>query len=150
MKIILLKDYPQIGKKGGIFEVKDGLARNLLIPKGIATELNLQLESKIIKEKLDAEAKKIRTLQASQNLKTEIEKKVFTLSVAVNPQGNIFGSVKSSDIIEVINKKLGTHFNTKDLINFPHIKQLGSYFIQLKLKNDLYANIHLNIQKTIN
>lgn len=146
MKILFVKDHGNIGRRGEIKEVSDGMARNLLIPKGIAVVATSQLSATIAREKADAEAKKDRKIEKSKNLKADIEKKTFTVKVNVGDKGQIFGGVHEKDIISVVNEKMGTAFNKVDLKLSENIRTTGNYKAVLKLAHGTVANIQINIE----
>jgi len=148
MKVLFVKDYQKLGRKGELKDVSDGMARNLLLPKGFAVAANLQLQTKINKEQKDAEEKKLRDIERAGHLKSDIEGKTFTVQVKTGKLGQMFGSVKEKDIIEVVNRKMGTHFEKNALVGAAHIKGLGMHEMQIKLHSGLSAKIKINIEGT--
>jgi large subunit ribosomal protein L9 len=146
MKVLLLKDYPKVGKRGELKDVSDGLARNLLIPKKIAQVATPELEQKMKREKRDAEEKKERDVTRADHLKSDIEKKTFSLPMKVGDRGQVFGGIREKDIIEVINKKMGTHFDKSAVRIKDPIKKLGIHTLELKLAAGVVAKISINIE----
>lgn len=146
MKVLFVKDYPKVGKKGELKDVSDGLARNMLIPKGFAVAPSQQVQAQISKEKKDAEDKLARDAKKTENLKNDIEKKTFSVSVKVGEKGQIFGGVREKDIIEVVNRKMGTNFDKTNLEGASHIKSLGIHELSVKLQSGVKANIKINVE----
>lgn len=146
MKVILLKDYKKIGKRGDLKEVSDGLARNMLIPQGIAKQASPEMQKTILKEEVDAREKIERDEKRAMNFKKDIENKIFTVKVKVGSKGQTFGSVKEQVIIDEINRKLGSHFDKKQVQGANQLKQIGTYEVTVSLSSGIKARAKLNIE----
>lgn len=133
MKVIMLKDVRNVGKKDEVKEVSDGYARNYLIKRGLAiayTEgskkvLNQQLEQK--KEE-EAQLKKEAEAVAEKLKETPIE-----FALKAGKEGQVFGSVSSKQIVEELNKK-GIKVDKRKI----HMEQAISSLGTTKVKVDLY------------
>lgn len=138
MKIILRKNYDQIGKIGDVVEVKTGFARNFLIPRGIAYTATagniraLEEEKKQVAKKQEKERKEAEVLAA------ELEKVSVTIPVKVGEEDKIFGSVTTQMISEGLKEKGYEIDKRKIEINEP-IKALGIYSINVKVYHDVNA-----------
>jgi len=140
MRVIFLKDVENVGKKYEVKEVKDGYARNFLIPQGLAkaaTEQELkklEFQKEKEKEKAEEELKKIQALASS------MEGQEVVISVKLGEEGQLFESITSQKIYEKI-KKMG--FNVKkSQIELPEtIESLGEFPIKIKFEHNLEANI---------
>ena len=144
MKIILLQDIDNLGKKYEIKEVADGYARNFLIPKGLAkpaTKENLKwLESQkeIEVKKAEEELKKV------QEVATNIDGQEIIILVKVGAEGQLFESITSQKIYEKL-KELGFEIK-KSQIDLPEpIKELGEFPVKIKLEHNLEAEIRVII-----
>jgi len=142
MKIILLQDIDNLGKKYEIKEVADGYARNFLIPKGLAkpaTKENLKwLESQkeIEVKKAEEELKKV------QEVATNIDGQEIIILVKVGAEGQLFESITSQKIYEKL-KELGFEIK-KSQIDLPEpIKELGEYPVKIKFEHNLEAEIKI-------
>ena len=142
MKIILLQDIDNLGKKYEIKEVADGYARNFLIPKGLAkpaTKENLKwLESQkeIEVKKAEEELKKV------QEVATNIDGQEIIILVKVGAEGQLFESITSQKIYEKL-KELGFEIK-KSQIDLPEpIKELGEFPVKIKLEHNLEAEIRI-------
>jgi len=142
MKIILLQDIDNLGKKYEIKEVADGYARNFLIPKGLAkpaTKENLKwLESQkeIEVKKAEEELKKV------QEVATNIDGQEIIILVKVGAEGQLFESITSQKIYEKL-KELGFEIK-KSQIDLPEpIKELGEFPVKIKLEHNLEAEIRV-------
>lgn len=146
MKIILLKDVANIGKKGEIKEVNDGFAKNALIPKKLASIATSEIQAKVAKEAKEAEAKKQRAEQKLNNLKQDLAKRTFTIQVKVGDKGQIFGGAHEKDIISVINAKLNTNLD-KNVIHLKHpLKEAGIHTVKIKLGHGIETETKINLE----
>ncbi|HOP49000.1 MAG TPA: 50S ribosomal protein L9 [Ignavibacteriales bacterium] len=140
MKIILRKNFDQLGKIGDVLTVKDGYARNFLIPRGIAyiaTEGNLkalEAEKKAYLKKLQKEQKD------AENLAAELEKLQITIPVKVGEDDKLFGSVTSNMIADEVIAK-GVNIDKRAIQLSEPIKQLGIHEVPIKLHTNVTANI---------
>ncbi len=145
MKVILAKDYEKLGNAGDIINVKDGFAKNYLIPNNIVLLLNKgnlnQME--IVKKSLIkkdagniAEAKKLLEL---------IDKAVITIKVNSSPEGRLFGSITNKDVAEKILEVKKIELDRKKIELEEHIKEVGTYNVTVKLYKDVKAVIQLEI-----
>lgn len=140
MKIILLKDVEDIGKKYEVKEVKDGYARNFLIPQGlaeIATEKALEkLEIQKEKAKEDAEEE----LKMAQGLASSISNQEVTILVKLGKEGQLFESITSQKISEAL-KKMGFDIKKDQVELSEQIKELGEFPVKIKFSHNLEAEI---------
>ncbi len=140
MKIILRRDYPQLGKIGEIVEVKDGFARNFLIPRQIAylaTESNIRA---LEEEKKAAAKREAAEIEKAQNMASELEKISITIPVKVGEEEKIFGSVTAQMIADAIKEK-GFDVDKRKIEMPEEIKALGIYTVNVKLHSDVKAAV---------
>jgi large subunit ribosomal protein L9 len=140
MKVILRKDFESLGQIGDVVEVKDGYARNFLIPRKIAyTALTGNLNA-LEEEKRNLVRKNEHELLAAETLATELEKVSVTIPVQVGEEDKIFGSVTSQMISDALSEKDYEIDKRKIEIEEP-IKTLGIYSVNLKLHKNINAKI---------
>ena len=105
MKVILRKNYDQLGKIGDLVEVKDGYARNFLLPRQIAyiaTKGNIRA---LEEEKQQLAKREVKELEAAKETATELENVSITIPVKVGEEDKIFGSVTSQMIADALKDK---------------------------------------------
>ena len=141
MKVIIIKDFEKF-KEGNIVDVKDGYARNFLIPKGLALEAtkeNLERFENIKKQRLKLkELEKEKCLQ----LKERIEKLSITINAEVKNEDELYGSINESLILKAL-KEEGIELE-KDKIQLEEpIKKLGIYNINVKLHPEVIARLRV-------
>lgn len=148
MKIILKKDFVSLGYKGDILKVKDGYARNYLIPNGVAIIANAANKKSAEQDNLQAahKASKIKEIAEEQaNKLKDLEIKVKVK--AANEGGKIFGSVTALQIAQSINSEHKIPIDSKNIIMKEPIKTLGTYEITIKLHKDVSCNVKVEVIK---
>lgn len=148
MKIILLQDVKGLGDKGSIVRVKDGYARNYLIPKGFAKEATPSAikEFEII-EKMRAKRQEKKKKEAE-----EIKKKVEKVSLTFHLKGRekIYGAVTSHDILQELHKR-GFEMIEKGSVKLENpLKEPGFYEISVKLHPEVEAVLKIWLVKEEN
>jgi len=146
MKIILKEDIEELGKCGDVIRVKDGYARNYLLPKNLAipaTKGNLSSIDEVTRQKKFRDDKKIK---GAEKLKFDLEKTSITAEVKVGEEDRIFGSVTSQDIANLLKEK-GFEIDKRKIELEESIKALGVYTIPIKIQTDIVANLKLWVVK---
>ncbi len=145
MKVLFIKNCPGHGQKGEVKEVSSGFAQNFLIKKGFAQLATDAIIQKLNKEEKEIKAKKEKELAKIQKIIQEAQNKVFTVPVKVGAKGQIFGSIDTKVLIDLVNKKLGTNYLKTDLV-IPHgLTKLGEYTVELKVGNGNLAKLKVNV-----
>lgn len=136
MKVILAKDVEKLGNAGEMVRVKDGYARNYLIPKGLALVANeksvkqLEFNKRMIEKKISSEVG-VATLLASKLAACEIR-----IQKKVGEEGKLFGSVTNREIEEALKAK-GFEIDHRNIILDSSIKKSGVYEVEVKLFRDV-------------
>lgn len=141
MKIILTQDVKKVGKKGDLLEVKDGYARNALLPKGLAVEANaVNLNHRQMEQKAE-DKRKQQELEEAQHIASLIHEKEVRLAVKTGEGGKVFGSVTSKEIAEEIHKKYDVKIDKKKIQLKEAIKALGGQKVTIKLHPNVVATV---------
>jgi large subunit ribosomal protein L9 len=145
MKVLLCEDVENLGWYGDVVSVKNGYARNYLLPQGVAI---VPSDSKV---RAMAEEKAHRAEQRNL-VRAQLEKLAETVNdtsmemmVTANELGHLFGSVTEHDIAEKLREK---GFEIKDAmvrLSGGHIKELGTYDVGLKIAQDLRVTAHVRV-----
>jgi large subunit ribosomal protein L9 len=145
MQVILMEKVANLGNLGDVVKVKDGYARNFLIPQGKArraTQDNLKaFESK----RAELEKAQTEQLAKAQAAGAKLEGFMLQVTQKAGPDGRLFGSVTNYDIVESL-KKQG-HEVERSQIRMPQgpLKQVGDYPIQIALHTDVAATITVSV-----
>ncbi len=146
MEVILSKDIGSLGKAGDIVKVKDGYARNFLIPQKaafVATPSNLK---KIENQQKKMQAEKEQKKQEAMELAEKLNKTSCTLSVEVNDLEKLYGAVSETEILKVLEVE-GFTIDKHDLIIEKPIEELGIFEVGIKLHPEVTAKIRLWVTK---
>lgn len=146
MEIVLLKDYEKLGKAMDVIPVKDGFARNFLIPQGIAVAASEGNKKKVAEAKLRAEQKEDKRIKEAQEIAKKIEQVPCTIPVKVGEEEKIFGSVTAQDISDFL-KKEGFNVEKNNVELDEPIKQLGVYNIKINLYKSASAKLKVWVVK---
>lgn len=144
MRVILLQDIENLGKKYDVKEISDGYARNFLFPKGLAKEATKEVLkwSELQKELLEKKAEK--ELEKIQEKVAGIDGQEIVIPVKMGDDGQLFESVNAKRISEKL-KELGIEVKKNQVNLEKPIKELGEFPIKIKFPHNLEAEIKLII-----
>jgi large subunit ribosomal protein L9 len=146
MKIILKKEVHKLGQPGDIVEVKNGYARNYLIPQGmaiLATDSNM----KVYQQDLKSLAKKaLKGQQEAQEFADKLSQVSVTAAVQVGEEEKLFGSVTSQNIADLL-KEIGHDIDRRKILLDEPIKALGVYDVPVKLHPEVTTHIKVWVVK---
>lgn len=144
MRVILLQDVEKVGKKFDVKEVKDGYARNFLIPKDLAKPATKEALAWLKVQQEIAEKKAEESLSQIQELASSIDDREVVLSVKVGDEGQLFETITAQKVADKL-KELGFAVKKTQVILEEPIKELGEFPIKIKFDHNLEAEIKLII-----
>ena len=144
MEVILKKDFITLGYEGDICKVKDGYARNYLIPRNKAVIKNAGNLKTLAQMQKSLEKKRAKRKMEAEILKGKIVDISVMIPVKVAENGKLYGSVSPQNIVDALKEK-EIDINKKDVHMDKHIKELGEYEIEIKLYHSVNANIKINV-----
>lgn len=146
MKVLFIENVENIGKRGEIKDVKNGLARNYLLPKKLAlraTNSNI----KTWEVRLNAlKLKDAKILEDAQAIAESLNNLAVSIKVKAGEEDKLFGSVTSQNIADSLNER-GYNIDKKDVLLKESIKELGNYNIGVKVHPEVTANFVLDVVK---
>ncbi|NQV17044.1 MAG: 50S ribosomal protein L9 [Armatimonadetes bacterium] len=146
MKVILVKDIAKMGLAGSVIKVADGYARNYLLPKKLvilATKSNL---AKIETIKKKAELEKLEIENHFKALALKINDITLKFTRKADENDHLFGSVSENDIVKSLAEKgIEIHKSVVDIQK--HLKEIGSFDVQIAFSSEITANLKINIEK---
>ena len=146
MQIILREDIDKLGNRGDVLKVKDGYARNFLLPRRLAVNAN-ESNKKIVEQERQAHLRKEATLKGQAE---ELGKLMANLTIVIKQKAgendHLFGSVTAQDIANALEAQKYTIDRKKIALDEP-IKQLGDYKITVKLHKDVSVEIPVSVTK---
>jgi len=144
-KLILTHEVTGLGAPGDVIDVKNGYARNYLIPQGFAVAWTRGGEKQIESIKAARAAREHATIEEAQDLKARLEANPVRLTVKAGAEGRLFGSVKTADIADAVAAAgVGTVDKRKIEIGSP-IKSVGQHEATVRLRDELVATITLQV-----
>jgi large subunit ribosomal protein L9 len=145
MKVILLKDVPNTGRKNDIKEVSSGFARNFLFAKGLAVIADQESIKKLeLKNKVEAE-NAAKELKETETIVSKINGQEVEIIVKTGSEGQLFESINKQKISEHL-KEMGYNVDKEDVILETPIKEAGEFPIKLKFAHNLEAEVKIIIK----
>lgn len=140
MEVILRKEHEKLGAVGTKVVVKDGYARNYLIPRGLAYEATEGALRALDEEKKQAERRSTKELKSSEKISQELEKISITIQMKVGEDEKLFGSVTSQMIADSLKEK-GFDIDKRIIDLEEPIKALGIYNVNIKLHQNVTGKV---------
>ena len=141
MKVVLLQDVKALGKKGDVVEVKEGYAKNMLLPKKLGIEATPKALNDLKLQKANADKKAAEALAAAKELAAKLEAVPVKVAVKMGAGGKVFGSVSTKEIAEAIQKEMGLEVDKKKISTDGAIKDAGTYTANVKLHPEVTAKV---------
>ncbi|MDF2677355.1 MAG: ribosomal protein [Bacillota bacterium] len=141
MKVILLEDVKNVGKKGSLINAKDGYARNFLFPKNLAIEATPVNLKNLENAKKQQEAKEKEIYDDAKKLEEELTKVTIVIKSKTGENGKLFGSITTKEIAEHLEKVNGIAIDKRKLELDETIKSVGEYAVKVKLHSKVTAKM---------
>ena len=146
MKVILLQDVKNVGKKDDIVEANDGYARNVLLRKGLGVEASKKAVNDLKLKKANEDRVAKEKLLEAKKFAEELREKEVILKMKVGDGGRTFGAVSTKEIAEAAKKQLGYDLDKKKMHTEP-IKTLGVHNIEVKVHPKVTATLKVKVQE---
>ncbi|WP_300755429.1 50S ribosomal protein L9 [uncultured Brachyspira sp.] len=144
MEVILKKDFISLGYEGDICKVKDGYARNYLIPRNIAVIKNTANLRTLAQMQKSLEKKRAKRKMEAEILKGKIVDISVVIPMKVAENGKLYGSVSQQTIVDALKEK-EIDINKRDVHMEKHIKELGEFDVEIKLYHSVNAVIKIKV-----
>jgi large subunit ribosomal protein L9 len=142
-KLILTSEVSGLGSAGDVVEVKNGYARNYLIPQGFAVAWSRGGQKQVDSIKAARAARELHSLEDAQSLKAKLEETPVRLTVKAGREGRLFGSVKTEDIANAVSSAgIGSVDQRTNELAAP-INAVGRHEASVRLREDVIAAITL-------
>ncbi|WP_395295177.1 50S ribosomal protein L9 [Kitasatospora hibisci] len=145
MKIILTHEVPGLGSAGEVVEVKDGYARNYLVPRGYAIRWTKGGQKDVDAIRRARKIHEIQTLEAANEVKGKLEGVQVKLAVRSGEAGRLFGSVTQADVVEAIKAAGGPVVDKRAVAIASPIKTVGTHKVSVKLHADVLASLDVAV-----
>ena len=144
MEVILKSDVKNLGKKGEKVSVSEGYARNFLLPRGLAAELNAQLMSELKNKQSSEKFKAEEELKTAKENAAKINGAIVTVKAKGGANGKLFGSVTVKEIASAVNAAFNISVDKRKLVA-EDIKAFGTYNVQVKLHPNVTADFKVKV-----
>jgi len=148
MEVILLERIERLGQMGDVVVVKDGFARNFLLPKNKALRANKINLEYFEKEKINLEAKNLKLKSEAEAISDKITKDNYIVIRQASDTGQLYGSVNSGDIKDKLEEE-GFSLEKNQIVLDKPIKEIGHHEIRLKLHPEVTSSIDIYISRSI-
>jgi large subunit ribosomal protein L9 len=146
MDIILLESLNKLGKAGEIVTVKDGFAKNYLIPEKKAIIANKKNKADLENRITQINSNNDKKIIEANEIKAKLDQKKISIEMEANDDGSLYGAVSQKSVSESIYNLLEIKISPDSVVLNPK-KELGETEIQISLYEDIKASLHLEITK---
>jgi len=144
MEILLIENVTKLGIRGDVVNVKDGYARNFLLPRKLALPVTAGNKRQIELEKERAQKLRAKELAEANELKAKLEGLTLEIGKKAGESGTLFGSVTNADVAELLKAK---GFNLdRHSISLPHVKEAGTFTVEIRVYAGVVAKLTLDVQ----
>lgn len=147
MEVILLERIARLGQIGDTVKVKDGFARNYLLPKGKALRANEANKKKFESQRAQLEARNLERKSEAEKVAEKLDGKSFVIVRSAGETGQLYGSVSTRDIAELVTAEGFSIARNQVELNHP-IKTIGLSNVAIALHPEVEVTITLNIART--
>ena len=147
MEVILLERVGKLGQMGDVVRVKDGYARNFLLPRGKALRATTDNKSKFEGMKGDLQVKSNEAKGVAGKLANKVDGKTYVVIRQASETGQLFGSVSTRDIATLVSTEGAEVGRTQVMLNAP-IKSIGQYKVPLELHPDVEATVIVTVARS--
>lgn len=145
MEIILLKDLDKVGDKHTIVTVKNGYARNYLIPQKLALIANTTNRKRLADLERQEEAKEAKMVGVYEEIAQKLEGKTLRIGAKAGTSGKIFGSVTNVQVIAALKEQYDVDIERKKVILPEEIKNVGTYELTLRLHKEVQPKMAFEV-----
>jgi large subunit ribosomal protein L9 len=147
MEVILLERIAKLGQMGDVVRVKDGFARNYLLPKGKALRATEANRSRFETMKIDLEARNLQQRGEAEKVAARLNGQSFTVLRQAAEGGQLYGSVSPRDLVGLITEKGFAVERSQIVLNTP-IKMIGMYKVPVSLHPEVEVTVSLTVARS--
>ena len=147
MQVILLERIPKLGQMGDTVRVRDGFARNFLLPQGKALRANDANRQRFERDRAQLEARNLERRQEAEQVGTKLDGENFVVIRQAGETGQLYGSVSTRDIADILSEGDFSVGRNQVELNQP-IKALGVHDVSIRLHPEVAVTVSLNIARS--
>ena len=144
-KLILTHDVSHLGEAGEVVEVKDGYARNYLVPRKLATPWTKGAQRQIDQMAEARRKRAIASLDQAQAARAWLTENVVTVTATAGANGRLFGAVTTADLAQAVKEAGGPTIDRRKIEAVPPIKSTGRHSASVRLHPDVVAPLEVNV-----
>lgn len=147
--LLLLSDVDSLGRKGQVVKTKRGYARNYLLPKKFAVVADphtLRMQDRL---KAEREKQALLDKSNSETLAAKLLEASVTISVKVDHEGHMYGSVAAPQIVEALHEQAGIELDKRAVALKHHIKKTGVHEVPIRLKEGVVSTLTINVEAIV-
>lgn len=145
MRVILQKEVEKLGGPGDIVEVKDGYARNFLIPRGMATQATKGALQHAERVRTQHEGREAKALDEATALAKRLEKTPVQVQAQAGEDGRLFGSVTAQQIAEAVQRSIGDEIDRHEIRLEEPIRSTGTHEARIRVHPQVDATITVQV-----
>ncbi len=145
MRVILLDEVENLGKPGDVVEVKDGYARNYLIPRGLVKPATKGALKQIDQIRKAAEKRLAREIGRAESIAAVLKETVIEFRVRAGTRNRLYGSITSADIAEAVREKTGIEIDRRTIGLERPLRQLGEYIVPVRLMAGVTTELKVRV-----
>lgn len=147
MEIILLEKVQKLGTIGDVVKVKDGYARNFLLPRKKAVRATKSNLVHFEQQRAELEAKNAQAKSAAEQMVSKFEGVSITLNKQAGDDGRLYGSVTAREIANALKDKTGLEINHSSVVLSSKFKEVGGYEVEIQLHPEVSVKVTLMISR---
>lgn len=144
MKVILIQDVPSLGKAGAVVDVREGYARNYLLPRGLAREATEGQLRALEQERAARERKLARERQRAVEVAHALQSRPVRIRAKAGAGGKLFGSVTAQQVAEAL-RQMGFEVDRRQVELAEPIKAVGTYRVTVRLPHGQQAEVEVQV-----
>jgi large subunit ribosomal protein L9 len=146
MKVVLLDDVINVGEAGELVDVKNGYARNYLIPQRLAERATKDVLNRLELIKRAAETKRARRMSEAAGKFAELGERPLVISMKAGTESRLFGAVTSAMISDEIQRQFDVEIDRRHIMLDEPIKHLGEFTVPLKASADVTGEVRVVVE----
>jgi large subunit ribosomal protein L9 len=145
MKLILTQEVTGLGAPGDVVDVKDGYARNFLLPRSLATPWTKGGEKQVESIRKARASREIATLEQAQQVKARLEGRSVTLTAHAGAGGRLFGAITTADVAAAVAQAGGPELDRRKIELRAPIKVVGRHDVSVRLHPEVAATVAVEV-----
>ncbi len=145
MRVILLEDVENLGRAGDVVEVKDGYARNYLIPRGLVQPATKGALKQIEQIRQAVERRRARERGHAESVAAVLKETVIEFRARAGARNRLYGSITNTDIAAAIKEKTGIEIDRRSIVLERPLRQLGEYVVPVRLAAGIVGEVTVRV-----